>query len=574
MRNMSASSRSTTSTRSRITKQPPTHLAAVNAETRETSSPNILKHASEDPNIAAATTALIFPQSHNLFESSPYRPQELSSQPPRSNKRKSSTTGSLNSGRQAVRRKPVSDREVSELLRNDGFQAQHRSPSAPRSTPAHSDTFDALPPSQQSSIRSTVSARQTRSSRRRSSSGIEDPEMVGEWGETIPLHPRRSISAHNDVKQGKNESEEDVDANVTPRASYDSTATPRRSKFVEGTMNNRSMGVASTWYGISEKVGSAGGLSASPSKGTIQDQFKDKPLPAVPGPKSTKRRGRFKFGTQKEDGSNEESTSHKKNLRNNVSMFHFKLFNSDSKDSKSDSVKYGNQATPKASKTAKISKRKAASEVNAEVNLLNERKRKAEEAYAEQFGFKKRSKNHREDTANKPPLTPSAVNATTATTPLTTLRPRKDRLRAPSPGTQPKLKSSTSSRSLRTAPTSLRKRPSRKDLEEENAELRALLARERERNSSIAVNSDPLKDREVKVTMDGRTMNFSSLENIPPVPRLPGKGTLQLLEGNHSRLRPKAEGLFENNDYVEHERRSGEKAIGVKQSFEWPEDVF
>ena len=133
------------------------------------------------------------------------------------------------------------------------------------------------------------------------------------------------------------------------------------------------------------------------------------------------------------------------------------------------------------------------------MDLLNERKRKAEEAYAEQFGNRKSPKTHATDTANRTPLQPSVASVTNAPTPVTAIRrkPVKDQRGPVLSRKQPvaNLKTSVSSRSLRSASAaSLRKRPSRKDLESENAELRAMLVKERERNQTIAVNGDPLKD--------------------------------------------------------------------------------
>lgn len=568
---MSASSRSTSSARSRITKQPPTPSTAANAAARETSDPSIPMQATEDPNIAAATSALIFPQSHNLFESSPRRPQESSSQRSRKGKRRDHSTSS--SRRPAVRRKLINDREVSELLRNDGFQTQNRSPSATRSTTAESDDVGGSCRSKQSTNCSAIHARQTRSP---NSCNIDSEELqyAGEWGEAIPMHPDSTSSRHNSEDGSTGSSAKLDDGPETPRASLDSTANPRRSRFIEGTMNGRSMGVASSWYNDVEITGYASGLDASPLKrASLQQHLCDtnKPLPAVPSPKSSKRRGMFRFGGHKEGGNSEENPGRKKALRSSKSIFNFRLFNTDAKESKADPADTSNVATPKASKAAKISKKKGLSGPDTDTNLLNERKRKAEEAYAEQFGFKKRSKHHTEDTANKPPLTPPTANATTVTTPLTAFRPRRDRPVGLSLEVQPNLKSSVSSRALQQAHSSLRKRPSRKDLEAENAELRALLARERERNHTVAINGDPFKDHDARNSLDEKATSFGGLENIPPVPRLPGKGALQLLEGNHLPARPKVVG---NHEHASAAGKPGSKAIGVKEPFEWPEDVF
>lgn len=405
--------------------------------------------------------------------------------------------------------------------------------------------------------------------------GNEELTGIGEWGEAIPTRPRDSSSSHDAEDKGMDAIENDDQELITPRASSESTNAARRSRFVEGTMNMRSMGVASTWYNDTKNENDAGRLSMSPSKDVDFSQVlgdRNKPLPAVPSPKSTKRRrGMFRFGGHKED-EGQEINDRRKGLRSSRSIFNFKLFNTDGGESKSEPTDSQTTATPKPAKYSKISKKKALSETEAQTNLLNERKRKAEEAYAEQFGFKKRQKYHAEDSANKPPTMPSASIAATATTPLTAFKQSKDKSGPPSAAPHnPKLQGSASSRSLRAVGPALRKRPSRKDLEDENAKLRALLALERERNNSISVNGDPHKDHLVKSPVGGNSAKFGDLENIPPVPRLPGKGALQLLEGYHLRSRAKIECLSdEQGDGMAGKSRGA----GMKESFEWPDDVF
>ncbi|KAL9106211.1 MAG: hypothetical protein Q9227_008744 [Pyrenula ochraceoflavens] len=545
--------------------QPSTcHTSTVSAP------PNDFVLPHQDPNIAAATSALIFPQSHELFRSSPTRPSDSGSRRSRSSKRGNPpATSSTRS------RRNYNDHEVSEILRNDGYQARHRSPSASRSIRGTSNRGSSR--SRCSTTQSSFNDRITQSLRSRADDELED---VGEWGQRNPTPPRVTFATDIPSRwSASTVSSADTGSKDAPaRASTDSQ-TPRRSKFVEGSMSDRSLGISSAWHkkmnitgleGIDEAASAA--LTPRPSKGDM-----NKPLPTIPTPKTTKKIGMFKFGSHSKDPTKdadknvqaEEPSSRRKGLRSSRSFFNFRLFNT----SKSDmSTEPSNDPTTPKAKQLKISKKKLPSEQEKTTNVLNERKRKAEEAYAEQFGNRKSPKKHATDTATRTPLAPSTLNAPM---PVTAIRVKPSRVPSLTrKHTQANLKKSDSSRSLHSTSTSpLRKRPSRKDLEQENAELRAMLAQERERNVSLSINKDPLKDRGTQNNVKTCGLGWG-LENIPPVPQLPGQGALTVMEGRALRSKGKVFELDGSEIKGNGSWRGRSLDMDKKERFEWPEDVF
>ena len=563
------------SSRSRISKPPPAQMPppAVNA-----TSSSACRDASilpqQDPNIRAATTALIFPHSHELFYQSPPRRSESGSRRSRTAKR---TTPSASSSRS--KRVPT-DHEVSQTLRNDGFQERARAVSANRSGQDQSREGSAR--SRSSIAPSSYRERVDRSTGSRASDKAED---AGEWGQRKPFPPRVNfaievppVSRWSATTASSIDTE---DGEATPRASGESQ-TPRKSKFIEGSMNVRSLATSSAWRHDKHTSASDGdGKDVGPVTPGRRKGDKNKPLPAIPSPKTIKKTGLFRFGSHNKeppqeadkDANGEEPTSRRKGLRGSKSIFNFKLFNSSKVDISA--KPHVDPSTPRA-KAPKITKRKQpASEQDKTVDLLNERKRKAEEAYAEQFGNRKSPKTHATDTANRTPLQPSVASVTNAPTPVTAIRrkPVKDQRGPVLSRKQPvaNLKTSVSSRSLRSASAaSLRKRPSRKDLESENAELRAMLVKERERNQTIAVNGDPLKDYGAHSKTGNTGPAMAGLENIPPVPRLPGKGALDVLEGRLLRSHGKVSELGGMDVWG----RERSLEMGEKEPWEWPDDVF
>ena len=270
----------------------------------------------------------------------------------------------------------------------------------------------------------------------------------------------------------------------------------RPSKFAEGSMNQRSAGVSSTWNEHGSLISCSGTEAsdddstprASPQRSSI-DINEFNPAPAA-APTFTQRL--FKFGGSKVKV-NEITSKHvedaqpakkKKGLRKSISMWNVK---GDKKKTVPEST--SPQKNPAASSHA------------SDLEVLNDRKRRAEEAYAQQFGTKRRK----------------------SLTGLVTI-PDDQLSEQPPTTTQDRPHARTASNSGRrrlswsssiTAGTDFevfdghseidqQKRPSRRELEKENQQLRTML-RQQQEDARLRANT-PL----------------SSAPSSRPLPQTPG----------------------------------------------------
>lgn len=425
-----------------------------------------------------------------------------------------------------------------------------------------------------------------------------------------------------DDREVKAEPVEEHDSDEeSPRPSASTTPTNRTSKFIEGSMNERSFPIASSW----------------PSDVLLADS--DKPLPPTPRTKhvtfdSTPIREPL-VNNQPADVPTTTTTSttkrkDRKFLRRSMSNFNLhsisekmKIFGGSSHDV---------AATACLEPSVEKKKLHKSDHLGTGIDVLTDRKRKADEAYAAQFGFK------------KPKFVAAAAancNSGTGTAPspnvgggggggggshqtqTTTQQQGRNVEHHPSPhstsGKNKTLLHRSARRSAATNPTTtttatttstpraLRHKKSRRELERENAELRARLSAPQ--NSHPHHHHHPHQApgpaKAATVSSAGNGSSRGDLgreeeeeeESVPPVPPIPGRGVLSVLENATSIKRgsggsfAQRQGIMDGRTEKEKEKTkrmsgshhvvTGSMGAGVgvgigigKKSFEWPEDVF
>jgi hypothetical protein len=380
------------------------------------------------------------------------------------------------------------------------------------------------------------------------------------------------------------------EAEMKQQSYGDARSRPNRpSKFLEGSMNDRSVGVASSWY-HDNTSGSEGFDESTASLVHDTDTDSDatprasKPLPRTPAPPTTKK-SIFRFGGGR---SSEESarsveevpknTKERKGLRKSISIWNFqalgdKIFGGSTHDAASETSidtitdKRGVQEDRKIGNVA-------------DIDILNERKRKAEEAYAQQFGLKKQKSNLGQSVAS----TPAAV--LTNETVIEDKRPKTPTL------FRRKRDQRTAGDQRRAAEAlDAHKRLSRRDLEKENQQLRTMLRESQSMTSSrsASLNSLDLQPKGQENFIRGPIVMLSPGkkqgrmgEDIPPVPKLPDQGVLAEMQNRNVLLRARLgtekekQGSFETIEEGEEGVESGKSdgVLSIPAQWEWPEDVF
>jgi hypothetical protein len=377
---------------------------------------------------------------------------------------------------------------------------------------------------------------------------------VDERPKTARGQPKLEILEEAQEDDNGGEAKEDAendDDDKTPTASTSSNMPGRSSKFMEGSMTERSSGVASSWF--------QDGLSDS-----------DKPLPPTPPSKHVTFSITPVHDSLEDERVTELPTTKKKErkgLRRSISNFNFQAL--------SEKMKIFSHET-----TLDATEKKKPQKPDTGIDLLNDRKRKADEAYAVQFGFKKQkfSTSSTGAAAPSPNVGHTSHHSTTDQTshPLRTSRPTFS------------------------TPNSLRHKKSRRELEKENAELRARLAQQDDHAHHFHVSQAPAPATATRSAhesfMRGKAAMLSpgkkrgiSGEDVPPVPRLPGRGALRVLEngkrrsvdGGGMQIQVQRKGEWGGGRGSLDERREFQGKIastramtGTGPQWEWPEDVF
>lgn len=373
--------------------------------------------------------------------------------------------------------------------------------------------------------------------------------------------------------------EEDHDDGEAPRLSTSTNQTARASKFLEGSMNERSFGIASSWF---HEVRSDS----------------DKPLPPTPAAKHVTfscTPVRESLDDEQEQVTDLPTTKRKerRGLRRSISNFNFQAL---SEKMKIFAGGHHHDVGPIESGE----KKKAQKSDATGVDLLNERKRKADEAYAAQFGFKKQK--FSAPSSNDPAPSPNVGGGGNHVHKHSRNVDQNSHHHFRTSSRRPTATSSS------TAP-SLRKKKSRSELERENSELRARLAaqqnsrhvQQQHHRQGYTAAGKPAATSEHfirggKVIMLSPGKNRGRMgEDVPPVPPIPRGRVLGVLENTNKQENRKAgergvgsltkrksgsDGGWEGVRVGLEE--GGSLALGKpgpgnaspRKSFEWPEDVF
>ena len=411
----------------------------------------------------------------------------------------------------------------------------------------------------------------------------------------------------------------------------DSSKGSRRSKFLEGSMNDRSVGIASSWphNTICASEDSSADDAAASSNGTGTDsdatprasqqsrQFgslgedERKPFPPIP---ATTKGSTLLYGDEQHRGEDSERPAgiemkmvkQRKGLRKSISLWNFhaiadKIFGGAGSDTAS-------EVSIESKRETRGSKRNNAAVVGtvANVDILNERKRKADVAYAQQFGMKKQ-KSNTGISLSYAPAPPSTIGRTTkkTTSDTPTITPRLLRRKRDSQQI-----SETASQSGPPILRAIRKSPSKRELEKENQQLRAML---RESQSKSVSHSASRSSLHLPSMVQQNFVNGHAAmvspgkrrrgEDIPPVPKVPDAFRPLSKLPNSESLVELGNSLAElqNQNLVEEDRPNTAKetieeeseaelaqtevskskmngSIGTlmqtQDGFEWPDDVF
>lgn len=372
---------------------------------------------------------------------------------------------------------------------------------------------------------------------------------------------------------------------------------PRRSRFLEGSLNEKSAVVASSWYEHDSVSEDSYDSDATPRASrdtrdiTSFESSDSKPLPITPA--TIKRTKLFKLKSSvksSDDTTEQEVMPKKRGLRKSISTWNFhnlgdkmKIFGSSTND-----------LTPKAPKQDK----EKASKTPAK-DILDERKRKAEEAYTQQFGLKKQKSNNGIANFSQP------TQASTVTKPSS--------LKRRTPSASSRTPSSNRNRDSLSTPNypfasdhssgdlDNSKRPSRRELEKENQHLRKMLRDTSSmqldaHRSSVHLPLDHDFDNENVPRLSqenfaqGNKMRLSPGkkmgrrgEDVPPMPRLSREvfGSLEngwnargSIDGKGLLPRPVSMILEEEENKEEMVENLKLQMSPVREQWEWPEDVF
>ncbi|KIW68528.1 hypothetical protein PV04_04467 [Phialophora macrospora] len=328
---------------------------------------------------------------------------------------------------------------------------------------------------------------------RSTKSFAEDASLLKHPEDGSPVYPHKlrpfAPSAHSrdvddrpktrrGLKAGTGFSIEDADS-----LQEEQEGSTRSSKFAEGSMNDRSAGVSSTWNDHGSLASVSGTDESdndttprpSPQRSSIDvTEFNPQPVAA---PTFTQRLFKFGAKAKSKDASKAEvakieqepqTVRKKKGLRKSMSLWNL---HGEKKKVAASEIDLNNTIPPKN-----------------DMDVLNERKRRAEEAYSQQFGMKRRKSNvglaaSDEQAPEKPPVA------------------TRGRTRSRGEPNSSRRRLSWSSSNMVTADTAtfdgvgdidFQKRPSRRELEKENQQLRAMLKQQQEGARMTARTPQPV----------------------------------------------------------------------------------
>lgn len=366
------------------------------------------------------------------------------------------------------------------------------------------------------------------------------------------------------TRRGPRQATNSMPGSFPESASQHATRAARRSKFNEGSMNDRSTAVSSTWDGNGPRLSEESGdhsaddtdSDATPraSSRTSRDSNSSFDVsdfqPRSTTPATIKNRlsrlgSHFKSTSEDpEKAVNEQKKVKRKGLRKSISNWNFHTLGEKMKFFGNSSHDLGDSPPKKLEDT--------------EIVVLNDRKRKAEEVYAQQFGTKKQKSNDgvpADDKASRTSAQPRTIvkRSTSAQRTLTPSTVRHRREVSPAATRQPL----DPAEILSDGDIDRRKRPTRRELEKENQHLRAMLHEKEQQRSASMVRSAskstihlPLKDTHASsviqpsnpaapaprqatagsfVAKQQKQHHTRSQGAVPPVPALPTRGALSNL---------------------------------------------
>jgi hypothetical protein len=274
------------------------------------------------------------------------------------------------------------------------------------------------------------------------------------------------------------------------------TPTSRPSRFVEGSMSDRSVAVASTWNENGLRLSESSERSAedtdsdatprasrqSHDSGSSFDVSDFQPVSAAPATIKGRLTKLVKRNAQEKSKPQRHEPKAKKGLRKSISTWNFhalgdkmRFFGASSSDSAEDAASTSSQTQPD----------------NSHLAELNDRKRKAELAYAQQFGMKKQKSNdglpvpdHR---ALRTPAQPRALKKRSVSgRSMHSSKPTWTQVDVPRPID---VTHGSSTAKLHDLSHDHRKQASRSELEKENQQLRALLREQRVQQVAVVHRS-------------------------------------------------------------------------------------
>jgi hypothetical protein len=397
-------------------------------------------------------------------------------------------------------------------------------------------------------------------------------------------------------------SSEDSQANATTQQKT------RRSRFLEGSLNERSGAVASSWYDQDALSEDSYDSDATPraskdTRGSSSfESNESKPLPITPATVKRKKLFKLKSSSIKPSEETEQAPEpqekpKRRGLRKSMSTWNFNL---------GDKMKiFGastNDLTPKAPKPSRDHQKFVKTPAKDSMkDVMDERKRKAEEAYSQQFVLKKQKSNfgiaNPLPQADAPvPTKPSSLKRRTPSS-STRTSSASFRNRTPSSNTTQSYLSDLSASESENS-----KRLSRKELEKENQNLRNMLRQssitnfDAHRSSvhlpldegpSYAANPQDSFAQGHKLRISpGKRMGRRG-EDVPPVPKLSREVLGSLENGWHPRPKIDGKGLLPRPVSMilemEEECKEGNEVengkmhmqmSSVREQWEWPDDVF
>ena len=409
----------------------------------------------------------------------------------------------------------------------------------------------------------------------------------------------------------------------------------RRSKFLEGSMSDRSVGIASSWHDhglrLSESSEKSEDSDATPrasyasrDSGSSFDISEFRPTPTTPSTIKGKLARLVKRPSEDSTKVHDEGKKQKKKgLRKSISTWSFHNIG--------DKMKFFGASATDLAGDQETGNKQASTPHLAE---LKERKRKAEEVYAQQFGTKKQKFNDRIPVQEglRTPAQPRTLKKRSVSdrtiTPATTRRRREASASASSTRS-----SHDPADVVGDSEHDSRKRPSRNELEKENYHLRAMLREQQAQRmgvmhrsasrSNVHLPMDNDEDHvastrsaprsaspgtsEVETNRSAKTSKQKQYQSkgVPPVPALPSRAVLASL-GNNGRNTgvppadtgtmkrvkgrfPRPVSMIIEEDIENDSERDGTKqeasrvlprrmspqALSCrKENWEWPDDVF